>query len=140
MHVCVCVCARARVCVCACVHTCIITAPTCCHTHTILFTYLCTISHSHHTDNIGCARNNTINLYHQLISDMINWLAAFTLTSTWYSTRMLSKQVLSCVQFREMEVLKEFTAVMNGGLGVAVHEQRGYLYRYSIIHIVILCR
>ena len=63
----------------------------------------------------------------------------FTLASTWYSTGTLSKQVLSCVQFREMEVLKEFTAVMTGGLRVAVHGQEGYLYINNIIHIVILC-
>ena len=36
-------------------------------------------------------------------------------------------------------MLKEFTAVMTGGLGAAEHGQGGYLCMNNIIHIVILC-
>ena len=50
-------------------------------------------------------------------------------TTTRYSSGTFSKQVLSCVQFRAMEVLREVTLVMTGGLGVAANGQEK-MYHY----------
>ena len=57
---------------------------------------------------------------------MIRWVSVFT--TTWYSSGTFSKQVLLCVQFREMEVLREVTLVMTGGLGVAANGQEKMYY------------
>ena len=56
------------------------------------------------------------------------------LSNMWYFTGTLSKQVSSCVQVREMEVLREFTLVMTGGLGVAacVSKDKKRLYTLSL--------
>ena len=62
---------------------------------------------------------------------MIRWVSVFT--TTWYSSGTLSKQVLSCVQFREMEVLREVTLVMTGGLGVAANGKET-MYNYHEHH------
>ena len=59
----------------------------------------------------------------------------------WYSSGTLSKQFLSCVQFREMEVLREVMRVMTGGLGMAANGNKK-MYHYienACIRALLVC-